>query len=62
LKIYRSELIRSSEKIQPGDLLSLDGKPALATKDSDIKLLLKSVQLEGKRKMSGEDFLRGIRI
>jgi methionyl-tRNA formyltransferase len=62
LKIYESEIIKNSEKIQPGNLLSIEDKPAIATKNPEIKILLRSVQLEGKKRMTGEEFLRGIRI
>lgn len=58
LKIYEAEIALNNVNLQPGEYTT-DEKTYLkfATKDGLINL--KSVQIEGKRKMNIEDFLRG---
>lgn len=61
LKIYRSKKEKSQHTLEPGTLRS-DGKTFLkfACKDGFIHIL--DLQLEGKKRMLVEDFLRGYRI
>jgi len=61
LKIYSTEKIIENHSIEPGKYIS-DGKNELkfATKDGFLKLL--EVQIEGKKRMSVSDFLRGYRL
>lgn len=61
LKIYRSKKENSQHSLLPGTLRS-DGKTFLkfACKDGFIHIL--DLQLEGKKRMLVEDFLRGYRI
>jgi methionyl-tRNA formyltransferase len=64
LKIYRSEKnypdTPNMPAEQPGDLIT-DGKQYLRFACADGYLEVKELQLEGKKKMSTEDFLRGYR-
>jgi methionyl-tRNA formyltransferase len=61
LKVYASEYQLSESDVQPGDFLT-DNKTYLkfATKDGFVSL--KDVQLEGKKRMGIEDFLRGVKL
>lgn len=61
LKIYESEIIIEKHDLKPGSYIS-DGKSELkfATKDGFLKLL--EIQIEGKKRMSVSDFLRGYRL
>jgi methionyl-tRNA formyltransferase len=61
-KIYQSELTHTEAKdIEPGTI-ETDGKTFLAFKCADVFLRIKELQMEGKKKMGIEDFLRGFRL
>ncbi|WP_457288639.1 methionyl-tRNA formyltransferase [Pedobacter sp. UYP24] len=61
LKVFKAELENKEHSITPGEFLS-DGKTFLkfAAKDGFIKLL--DIQYEGKKRMTIEEFLRGVRF
>lgn len=61
LKVFKAEMEDTEPAIAPGGFLS-DGKTFLkfAAKDGFIKLL--DVQYEGKKRMTVEEFLRGVRL
>jgi methionyl-tRNA formyltransferase len=61
IKIFRSEKEPSFPSSKPGRWES-DGKTYLKFAAKDGYILLKDVQLEGKKRMSIEDFLRGYRF
>ena len=61
LKIYASEKEIADEHVTPGQVFS-DNKTYLKFSTSDGYLLLKEIQLEGKKKMKIEDFLNGWRM
>ena len=61
IKIFRSEKEPSYPTSKPGKWES-DGKTYLKFAAKDGYILLKDVQLEGKKRMSIEDFLRGYRF
>ncbi len=61
LKIFRSEKELSFPTSKPGKWES-DGKTYLKFAARDGYILLKDIQLEGKKRMSIEDFLRGYRF
>jgi methionyl-tRNA formyltransferase len=61
IKIFRSEKEPSFPTSKPGRWES-DGKTYLKFAAKDGYILLKDVQLEGKKRMSIEDFLRGYRF
>lgn len=61
LKIYASELLIDEPAIQPGGFLT-DGKTFLKFAAKGGFISLKDVQLEGKKRMGIEDFLRGIKL
>jgi methionyl-tRNA formyltransferase len=61
LKIFRSEKEPSYPTQRPGKWES-DGKTYLKFAAKDGYILLKDVQLEGKKRMLIEDFLRGYRF
>jgi methionyl-tRNA formyltransferase len=61
LKIYASELLIDEPAIQPGGFLT-DNKTFLKFAAKGGFISLKDVQLEGKKRMGIEDFLRGVRL
>jgi methionyl-tRNA formyltransferase len=61
LKIYRSEREHGQPSIKPGEYQT-DGKSFLRFSCTDGYLLVKELQLEGKKRMQVEDFLRGYRF
>ena len=60
LKIYAGELLNKEPGIQPGGFLS-DGKTYLKFACLDGFLCVRDIQLEGKKRMTVEEFLRGFR-
>ncbi len=61
LKIYRSEKVFGIEMASPGEIKT-DNKMYLHFACADGFIAIKEVQLEGKKKMAVEDFLRGYRV
>lgn len=62
LKVYASELLPNEQPaIQPGSFLT-DSKTYLKFAAKDGFISLKDVQLEGKKRMGIEDFLRGMKL
>jgi len=61
LKIFKSEKEQSFPTSKPGRWES-DGKTYLKFAAKDGYILLKDIQLEGKKRMPIEDFLRGYRF
>jgi methionyl-tRNA formyltransferase len=61
LKVYASELLPDEPAIQPGGFLT-DNKTFLKFAAKDGFISLKDVQLEGKKRMGIEDFLRGVKL
>jgi methionyl-tRNA formyltransferase len=61
LKIYRSEKEVTDQSHTPGEVLT-DKKSFLKFSCSNGWLVVKELQLEGKKKMQTEDFLRGYRF
>jgi methionyl-tRNA formyltransferase len=61
LKIYRTEKITSSASSTPGEY-ETDGKNYLRFACTNGYIIVKELQLEGKKKMTTEEFLRGYRF
>jgi methionyl-tRNA formyltransferase len=61
LKIYRSEKEYKQPTIAAGNF-ETDGKTFLKFACSDGFILVKELQLEGKKKMNVADFLRGYKF
>ena len=61
LKIYRSQKEERKTFLQPGDY-ETDNKTYLRFACTNGYIYLKEIQLEGKKKMMIEDFLRGYRV
>lgn len=61
LKIFKAEVIKGNELAAPGIYLS-DHKTYLKFAAADAYLSLLEVQLEGKKRMVIEEFLRGVRL
>ncbi|MEO9209846.1 MAG: methionyl-tRNA formyltransferase, partial [Ginsengibacter sp.] len=60
MKVFESEVELSSHALETG-IMSTDHKSFLKFAANDGYVLLKEIQLEGKKKMKIEDFLRGWR-
>jgi methionyl-tRNA formyltransferase len=58
LKIFKTEMLRDHG--QPGEFKSLDGQLLVYTRDGALKIL--SLQMEGKKRMNTQDFLRGTEL
>lgn len=61
LKIYRAEYEQKQPGIQPGGFLT-DNKTYLKFAATDGLVSVTDVQLEGKKQMSVQDFLRGVKL
>lgn len=61
MKVYAAEISPKSSSNAPGTVVS-DGKTYLAFRAKDRLLELKEVQLEGKKRMETEAFLRGFQF
>jgi methionyl-tRNA formyltransferase len=61
LKIYRGEKLSNSTNVQPGKYQT-DGKTYLRFACADGFFNIKELQLEGKKRMNVEDFLRGYKF
>ncbi|HJW17599.1 MAG TPA: methionyl-tRNA formyltransferase [Flavisolibacter sp.] len=61
LKIYRGEKLGTSPIVQPGEYQT-DGKTFLRYACADGFYAIKELQLEGKKRMKVEDFLRGYKF
>ena len=62
LKIYKSEMERTGNSNALPGSYTTDGKTFLKFICADGCILVKELQLEGKKKMLVEDFLRGYRF
>ena len=60
MKIYTGEKVHQGPTIQPGSF-ETDKKTFIRFAGNDGYISLKEIQLEGKKKMRVEDFLRGYR-
>ena len=61
LKLYKTEKDYSSAPVKAGEIVT-DGKSFLKIACSDGYVQVKELQLEGKKRMTTEDFLRGYRV
>jgi len=61
VKIYRSEKLMLKTDLLPGEYIT-DKKSYLRFATADGQISVKELQMEGKRKMQVEDFLRGYRF
>lgn len=61
LKIYRSEVIDGNPAVAPGEYVT-DGKTYLRFAAADGFVGVSEIQLEGKKRMGIEEFLRGVRL
>ena len=61
MKIYGTEIVNKIPDVTPGNIAT-DGKTYLHIACKDAWLSLTDIQIEGKKRMSVEDFLRGYRF
>lgn len=64
LKIWKTEVsgytAEGIDKVLPGRIFTLNGELYIETADGSLKIL--ELQLEGKKRMSTDDFMRGFRL
>jgi len=60
LKVHRSRVVGTEREREPGEVLSVEGGFLVQTGEGALKLM--EVQPEGRRIMSGMDFIRGYRV
>ncbi len=58
LKIWRAEVIEHSSEAKPGEIVTI-GKDRIAVMTGKDALVIRELQLEGKKRLSCEEFLRG---
>ena len=61
LKVWVSEVEKGSVQAEPGTIIKTDKKGIYVSCGEDV-LVLKEIQLEGKKRMDADAFLRGYRI
>ncbi len=61
LKVWEADVVNSKNEEAPGTVLEV-GKDFIAVQTGEGALKIKSLQLEGKKRMDAEAFLRGYRI
>ncbi len=61
LKIWKAEIINENSKMEPGQVVQA-GKKGLAVQTGDGQILITDLQLEGKKRMQADAFLRGYQI
>lgn len=61
LKIFKANLLRTSLKKDPGEMIVTNEKLLFATKDSDIALDVQLLQPEGRNQMDAKAFIQGLR-
>ena len=59
-KIWKAEVTKYDTDAAPGSIIKCDRELIIATGDGALKLL--EVQLEGKKRMETEAFLRGVHL
>lgn len=59
-KIWSADVLREEQDLAPGEFLVRDGRMIVQTGSGQI--VPREVQIEGKRRMAAEDFLRGYKI
>ena len=61
LKIHRAEALAKEQGIPPSRIVSVS-QNSIEVATSEGSLILKEVQLEGKKKMAAEDFIKGYKL
>lgn len=59
LKIWRADKLKNENKSEPGTIIGIDFDGFVVSTGNDIALKITELQPAGKRKMTGEEFLRG---
>ncbi|MBS2968933.1 methionyl-tRNA formyltransferase [Metabacillus sp. KIGAM252] len=62
VKIWRGEKIKSSNPSEPGTVIGVDSDGFVVASGNGTAIKIVELQPSGKKKMSGEDFLRGSQI
>ncbi len=63
IKIHRAMVVgKSTPKAKPGQLIRVDPREGIFVCTGDGQLNIQEVQLEGRKRMSSEEFLRGVRL
>jgi methionyl-tRNA formyltransferase len=63
LKVYRAEILNEKfPQAKSGEIIISNRMKSLIVKAKDKALELMEIQLEGKKKMKGEEFIKGCRF
>jgi methionyl-tRNA formyltransferase len=63
LKIYKTEIVPERDDLsEPGKVISVDKSTGILVQTGRGILKLKELQLEGKKRITGDEFLRGYRV
>lgn len=63
LKIYKAEIVSEEDgSIEPGKIIKADKSTGIQVQTGKGILKLRELQLEGKKRLTGDEFLRGYRI
>jgi len=60
MKIFKAKVVEMNSDTQPGEIFIENGNLYIGTKTSSKMLTIKELQIEGKKQMSSEEYLRGI--
>ncbi len=61
MKIFSAELREIESSVKAGDIFMEEGELYIGTKDDCKMIKIKELQIEGKNKMTAEEYIRGIR-
>ncbi len=60
IKIFKAEVLEMKSSVQPGDIFTENSNLYIGTKNPNKMLKIKELQVEGKKRMTTEDYIRGI--
>jgi methionyl-tRNA formyltransferase len=60
VKIYKAKLENLKRDLDPGEIFIEEGKLYIGTKDLSKVLHIEELQLEGKKRLIAEDYIRGL--
>ena len=60
MKIFKAKIVEMNSDTQPGEIFIENGNLYIGTKNSSKMLAIEELQIEGKKRMSSEEYIRGI--
>ena len=61
VKIFEADVVEMNYHSEPGEVLINDGNLYIGTKDPSKVINIKELQIEGKKRMSSQEYIRGIK-